>query len=55
MGYNINIDLNGKSQNGFALAQATNKDGARETTAKAYIFPKLRDGRLFVLRNTRVG
>lgn len=54
MGYNTNIDFNGKSQNGFSLAQATTRNGARETTAKAYLYPQLDNGNLYVLPKTRV-
>lgn len=55
LGYNINVDCNGKSQNGFMLAQATTEDGTRETTAKAYLYPHIKTRRnLYILPNSYV-
>lgn len=39
MGYPKLLDLNGASQSGFAIPQTTNRNGARCSTAKAFLYP----------------
>lgn len=39
LGYPKLIDLNGASQSGFAIPQTTNRNGARCSTAKAFLYP----------------
>lgn len=55
LGYNTKIDLNGESQNGFMIAQATNRNGSRLTSAKAYLYDNLEvRHNLYVQPNSKV-
>jgi Choline dehydrogenase and related flavoproteins len=48
MGYNVGQDLNGNSQLGFSIAQATNVHGRRISLYNAYVEPIVRKRNLFI-------
>jgi len=49
MGYPSLLDLNGPSQTGFAIPQTTNRNGARCSTAKAFLYSILKRPNLDIL------
>lgn len=49
LGYPKLIDLNGPSQSGFAIPQTTNRNGARCSTAKAFLHPVYKRPNLHIL------
>jgi 4-pyridoxate dehydrogenase len=53
-GYPLNDDYNGAHQDGFARAQATIRNGRRESAASAYLHPVLARRNLTVMVDTHV-
>jgi choline dehydrogenase/4-pyridoxate dehydrogenase len=53
-GYPLNDDYNGARQDGFARAQATIRNGRRESAASAYLHPVLSRRNLTVMVDTHV-
>lgn len=49
LGYPKLLDLNGPSQTGFAVPQTTNRNGARCSTAKAFLYPVYKRPNLHIL------
>lgn len=54
LGYPILRDLNGPSQSGFAIPQTTNRNGARCSTAKAFLYPAHKRPNLDILAYSMV-
>lgn len=54
-GYPANADFNGPQQQGFGLYQVTQKDGARCSSAVAYLDPARARANLTVITGARVG
>lgn len=54
LGYPILSDLNGPSQSGFAIPQTTNRNGARCSTAKAFLYPAHKRANLDILAYSMV-
>ncbi|XP_060524994.1 glucose dehydrogenase [FAD, quinone]-like [Cylas formicarius] len=54
VGYPVSNDLNGDIFNGFAVAQANNRDGARLSTAKAFVRPHKNSPNFDVMMNSTV-
>lgn len=49
LGYPKLLDLNGPTQSGFAIPQTTNRNGARCSTAKAFLYPVYKRPNLHIL------
>lgn len=54
LGYPKLLDLNGASQSGFAIPQTTNRNGARCSTAKAFLHPIYKRPNLHILAHAMV-
>ncbi|MDP6707726.1 MAG: choline dehydrogenase [Alphaproteobacteria bacterium] len=54
LGYERNPDYNGARQDGFGYYQVTQRDGRRESTARAYLDPVRRRSNLEVVTNAQV-
>lgn len=54
LGYKILADLNGPTQSGFAIPQTTNRNGARCSTAKAFLYPAHKRPNLHILAYSMV-
>ncbi|KAG8040199.1 hypothetical protein G9C98_000769 [Cotesia typhae] len=53
LGYD-NVDLNGRTHTGFAIAQTTSRNGSRLSTARAFIRPVKNRSNLHILLNATV-
>ncbi|KAF7277723.1 hypothetical protein GWI33_009270 [Rhynchophorus ferrugineus] len=53
-GFPVSDDLNGEDYVGFAIAQTNNRDGARLSTAKAFVRPHRQSRNLDVMLNSTV-
>ncbi|KAK0162809.1 hypothetical protein PV327_006555 [Microctonus hyperodae] len=53
LGYN-NVDLNGRTHTGFAIAQTTSRNGSRLSTARAFIRPAKNRRNLHIMLNSTV-
>lgn len=49
-----NVDLNGRTHTGFAIAQTTSRNGSRLSTARAFIRPVKSRSNLHILLNATV-
>ena len=54
LGYPKLLDLNGPSQSGFAIPQTTNRNGARCSTAKAFLYPIYKRPNLHIITHAMV-
>lgn len=54
LGYPQLLDLNGPSQSGFAIPQTTNRNGARCSTAKAFLYPIHKRPNLHIITHAMV-
>lgn len=54
LGYRTNVDLNGRNQTGFTVAQANVRDGQRLSMSRAFLHPARNRTNLRVITNALV-